>query len=279
MIVFPHAKINLGLRVLDRRPDGFHNIESVFCPVPWRDALEVVKARSFSFQPFGRAIAGESNDNLCVRAYRLLQEPFHLPPVTLCLLKNIPAGAGLGGGSSDAAFTLRLLNSYFGLNCSADELRKFAAQLGSDCPFFIEDRACLVRGRGEHLQPLDLDLSRYYLVIVKTPVAVNTAWAYSELSRFRNETGFRLPEERRPPEQLLSAPVETWKEFLQNDFEEVVFREHPSLAEMKDQLYRHGALYAAMSGSGAAVFGIFSEQPSLSFDSSVISFTGQLRLF
>ncbi|MBX7141460.1 MAG: 4-(cytidine 5'-diphospho)-2-C-methyl-D-erythritol kinase [Chitinophagales bacterium] len=276
MIVFPHGKINLGLRILGRRPDGFHDIESVFYPVPWRDALEVVRSAVFSFRTFGLPVDGALESNLCVRAYNLLAGRYPLPPVTMCLLKNIPAGAGLGGGSSDAAFALRLLNEFLKLNASMQELKSMAAQLGSDCSFFMDDAPRLVTGRGEILQPVALNLSAYYIVIVKTQVSVNTAWAYAELSRHRSETDWRPATGETPLQQVVAAPVETWKTFLKNDFEEPVFGAYPQLAAIRQRLYDHGALYAAMSGSGSAVYGLFTTSPVISFDPSVKVFTGKL---
>jgi 4-diphosphocytidyl-2-C-methyl-D-erythritol kinase len=276
MIVFPHCKINLGLRILGRRPDGFHDIESIFYPVPWRDALEVVRSDVFSFRSFGLPLDGNSESNLCVRAYRMLGGRYQLRPVAMCLLKNIPAGAGLGGGSSNATFTLRLLNEFLQLNASMQELKSMAVQLGSDCPFFLDDAPCLVTGRGEILQPLNLDLSAYNIVIVKTQVAINTAWAYAQLSRHRRETGWHHAPGEAPLQQVVAAPVETWKTFLKNDFEEPVFLAYPQLAAIRQRLYDHGAVYAAMSGSGSAVYGLFTKAPEIKFESSVKVFTGML---
>lgn len=271
MVDFPPCKINLGLRVLNKRTDGFHNIETIFYPVPWYDALEVVPdsipatgiptdRNHFSFETRGLKIDGSKEDNLCMKAFRLLQEKFKVPSVKICLLKNIPVRSGLGGGSSDGAFTLKLVNDLFHLKISIEHLKQFASQLGSDCTFFIEAIPCLATGRGDQLQPITLDLSAYYIIIVHPPESVSTAWAYASVSR-RSRVSTKITG-KRELEEIIHQPVESWKKELKNDFEEAVFKRHPEIAKVKTQLYEQGALYASMSGSGSAVYGIFKEKNS-----------------
>jgi 4-diphosphocytidyl-2-C-methyl-D-erythritol kinase len=261
MVVFPYCKINIGLQVTSRRPDGFHDIVTLFYPLPLHDALEVVTAGQTVFHPSGIPVPGLPEDNLCLKAHRLLQIDFpRLPAAGVWLHKSIPIGAGLGGGSSDGAFMLRLLNEKYRLGLEAPRLSEYAFRLGSDCPFFLQDGACYASGRGEKLSATkDIDLSAFHIVLVCPDVHINTAWAYSQV----------IP--RRPSSSLaalLQGPVETWCEEVKNDFEAPVFRAYPSLAEIKKSLYEQGALYASMSGSGASLFGIFpsdTRRESLSF--------------
>lgn len=248
MVVFPHCKINLGLHVISKRDDGYHNIETCFYPVPWRDVLEIIKSNQFSFSQSGLTIPGNAGENLCVKAYQLLQKDFNLTPVQIHLHKVIPTGAGLGGGSSDAAFTLRALNSIFNLNLSQTALKSYAAQLGSDCTFFIDDKPMLASGRGEILSETSLSLKGKYLVIIKPDIHVSTAEAYS---------GVRPKQPAQSISKIINEAIPNWKADLSNDFEESVFKNHSSIKEIKAKLYLHGARYASMSGSGAAVFGIF----------------------
>ena len=281
MVVFPTCKINLGLRVLDKRADGFHNIETIFYPVQWCDALEAIPEsiltenvvptdrNNLSFETKGLKIDGSEKDNLCVKAFRLLQQKYNIPPVKMCLLKIIPIGAGLGGGSSDAGFTLKLLSDLFKLNITGEELKAFASQLGSDCPFFIENTPVIASGRGDELHPIELVLSNYHVIIVIPPIHVSTKMAYASIDS-RKSTGKKLDE-------ITRQPIEVWKEILKNDFEEIVFRQYPEIAKIKTQLYELGALYASMSGSGSAVYGIFKEQyPELSFPETYRIFKGKL---
>ena len=255
LIAFPHCKINLGLQVLQKRSDGFHDIQTIFYPVPLKDALEIITAQhldSASLQLYGLPIGGEAADNLCTRAWQLLKNEFPaLPSVDIHLLKNIPMGAGLGGGSADGAFMLRLLSDKFRLGLSAKQLVDYAAQLGSDCPFFIMDQPCFATGRGELLKPIKLDLSGYQLVLVNPRIHINTGWAFSQFDLHQRSTA------NAGLETIISQPVETWPEQLINDFETPVFREYPEIQSIKAKLYESGALYAAMSGSGSTVFGIF----------------------
>jgi 4-diphosphocytidyl-2-C-methyl-D-erythritol kinase len=254
MVVFPHCKINLGLQVLSKRPDGYHTIETCFYPVPWTDILEIIPSETFSFSVSGDSIPGKESDNLCVRAYDLLKTDFSLPPVQMHLHKIVPTGAGLGGGSSNAAFTLRLLNEKFQLNISHRALIRYASKLGSDCAFFVQDKAMLGEGRGEVLHESQLNLKNYYILIIKPDLHIATAGAYA---------GIVPVPGRKPVREIIQLPVSDWKNNLVNDFEESVFKKYPHIAMIKSELYRQGAVYASMSGSGAAVFGLFSEEKIL----------------
>ena len=251
MIVFPNAKINLGLRVLRRRSDNFHDIETVFYPVPWCDALEIIPSPdgTHSFTTSGLPVPGAEEHNLCLRAWRLIQQQHSLPQVHMHLYKAIPMGAGLGGGSSDAAHTLIAANKLFDLNLSKETLAQMAATLGSDCPFFIYNKPMLATGRGEQLQRIDIDLSQYAIFVVKPQIAISTAVAYASLS----------PAENSDAQQAIQLHPKYWKDKLINDFEATVTRAHPQIAAIKEKLYEAGAIYAAMSGSGSAVYGLFKD--------------------
>jgi len=252
MLRFPSAKINLGLYVTEKRADGYHNIETLFVPIALRDVLEVIPSTEFSFQLYGLSVAGETSDNLCVRAYQLLCEEFKLPPVKIYLYKNIPTGAGLGGGSSDGAAMLMLLNELFSLQLSTAQLENYAARLGCDCPFFVHHKPMFATGRGEILKAApDFNLPNCWIVLIKPPVFVSTAEAYSNIVP-------KFP--CRPLLETLAEPFEKWKNELTNDFENSVFARYPLLAQIKKQCYDCGASYAAMSGSGSAIFGLFSDE-------------------
>ncbi|MCM1162776.1 MAG: 4-(cytidine 5'-diphospho)-2-C-methyl-D-erythritol kinase [Muribaculaceae bacterium] len=250
MLVFPNAKINLGLDIIARRPDGYHDIATVMVPVPWCDILEIVPTEkpAATLTVTGRKVDCPPEKNLVMKAYRLMDEEYGLPPVDIFLRKIIPDGAGLGGGSADAAFTLTLLNSMFGLGLSADELSARAARLGADCPLFVYNRPMLARGIGTELSPIDVDLRGLTLVIVKPPVSVPTAQAYSRVTPAVPAT---------PIPEILSLPVVEWQGRLKNDFEASVFPLHPMLADIKETLLRLGAVYASMSGSGSALYALF----------------------
>lgn len=251
MIAFPNAKINLGLHVTERRTDGYHNLETVFYPVELADVLEVLPGTVFSFESSGMVVDGEPGENLVVRAYKLLHNMYYLPPVRIHLHKAIPSGAGLGGGSSDAAFMLKTLNQLFDLSLSDEKLKDYADRLGADCPFFIENRPALASGTGDILKPLDLKLEDLYTVIIKPPFGVNTAAAYKAITPGRPAANLSL---------LCTEPVANWKDFLINDFEKPVFQMFPEISKIKEKLYQMGAIYASMSGSGSAVFGLFREK-------------------
>ena len=256
MIAFANAKINLGLFVTQRRPDGFHNLESIFLPVSLCDVVEAVRTdgNDIQFTTQGRAIDGDIETNLCVRAYRLLSRDFALGGVDATMLKNIPIGAGLGGGSSDGANMLKILNSLFELNLSTEELKQYAAQLGSDCPFFIENSPSYVHGRGELLESIDLPLKGQHIAIVHPGIHVSTADAYRGVSP--KEASFNL-------RQLSALPKEQWQRVVTNDFEDSVCKQHTAIAELIEQLLNAGAWYARMSGSGSAVYGFFEERVDL----------------
>lgn len=249
MVSFPHAKINLGLNVIRKRPDGFHDLETCFYPIPWTDILEIIPAKEFRFSSSGLPIEGNLESNLCVKAYNLLKKDFAIPPVQIHLHKVIPMGAGLGGGSSNAAFTLRQFNESFELKISAEKLVEYAAQLGSDCAFFISDEPKFGTGRGEVLTPLSVSLKGKFIVVVKPDIHVSTADAFAGIKPKESEGNLK--------DFLETNPVTEWKKFLKNDFEETVFKKHPQIQNVKQKLYSLGAVYASMSGSGSSVFGIF----------------------
>lgn len=265
MIFFPNAKINLGLNIIVKRADGYHEIETVFYPVGLKDALEGIKAGlgpGVQFTSSGLAIAGEANHNLCVKAYQLLQNDFpSLSSVQLHLHKAIPMGAGLGGGSADGAFTLLLLDQLCGLNLSKEQLIHYALQLGSDCPFFILNKPCLATGRGELMKEIELDLSHYQFAIINPGIHVSTASAFSQI---------KPGKPARAIADIISIPVPQWKELLVNDFEKTVSQTHPEITAIKQELYHKGAVYASMTGSGSTVFGLFEKgkTPALTLQST-----------
>ncbi|WP_212004201.1 4-(cytidine 5'-diphospho)-2-C-methyl-D-erythritol kinase [Chitinophaga sp. HK235] len=249
MIVFPNCKINLGLYITGKRADGFHDLETVFYPLPVTDALEVIAPGSLQFTSSGIPVPGDAADNLCLKAFHLLQQDYpQLQPVNIHLHKNIPIGAGLGGGSADAAFMLQLMNSKFQLGLQQEQLINYAAQLGSDCPFFIANRPCYATGRGEVLEPLSLDLSGYSFLLVHPGIHVNTGWAFRQITPQAPAHSLK---------EMIQLPVTEWHSVISNDFEAPVFAAHPVLAEIKATMYSQGAVYASMSGSGSAVVGIF----------------------
>jgi 4-diphosphocytidyl-2-C-methyl-D-erythritol kinase len=249
MLCFPNCKINLGLYITNKRPDGYHDLETVFYPVPLKDALEIVPATEIKLQVSGKGIAGIEHDNLIWKAYQLLKQQYpEIPAFDIYLHKAIPMGAGMGGGSADGAFMLQLLNDQCKLGLSKEQLAKYALQLGSDCPFFIYNAPQFAQGRGEQMQPVNIDLSAYSLQLICPLVHISTAKAFSML------TPKPAPFDLRNVSEL---PVSEWKNNISNDFEAPIFAEHPTLAEIKQQLYAHGAIYASMSGSGSTIYGIF----------------------
>ena len=264
MTVFPCAKINLGLNIVSRRSDGYHLLETVFYPVPLYDALEVHKMdHDFpstvpcDIKLSGLEIAGKEDENLVVKAYRLLAQDFSLPRVHVHLCKQIPTQAGLGGGSSDAAYMIRLLDEKFHLNMGIAEMERYAALLGADCAFFITSEPAYAQGIGEILEPADGkygNLIGYYLALVKPPIAVSTRDAFSQIVPKKPAKCCR---------DIVRQPIETWRDELFNDFEDPIFRLYPRIGEIKAALYRQGALFAQMSGSGSTVYGIFKECPTL----------------
>lgn len=263
MIVFPCAKINLGLNIVSKREDGYHNLETVFYPIPLYDALEIKymdekfpSQVACDLKVTGNAVECDEQNNLVVKAYNLLAEDYKLPRVHAHLYKHIPSQAGLGGGSSDAAFMIRLLDERFRLNIGNPEMEKYAARLGADCAFFIEAEPAYAEGIGDELMPVDGpkgNLNGYYLAIVKPDIAVSTKEAYAAITPTATSKSCR---------EIVRQPIETWKEELVNDFEAPIFKLHPELAVIKEKLYQQGAKYAAMSGSGSALFGIFETEPN-----------------
>lgn len=251
MICFPNAKINLGLNVVSKRRDGYHNIETLFYPIPLKDALEVVKADLFSFNQHGISLDAPAETNLVIKAMRLLEEHHSLPPLEVHLLKAIPFGAGLGGGSSDAASMLKLLNDLCNLHLSTDQLEQMAAKIGADCPFFIRNTPVFASGIGDLFEPIELSLKGYYLCLIKPDCSVSTPEAYALI-------------DPKPPtrslKEIIKQPISQWREVMKNDFEKSICTKYPEIGSIKRALYEAGAVYASMSGSGSSVFGLF-EQP------------------
>ena len=252
MISFPNAKINIGLNVVEKRPDGYHNLETIFYPVKLSDALEVIEAGETSFSSSGIEIDAVPESNLVYKAYSLLCGDFNLPPVKMHLHKVIPFGAGLGGGSADAAFALKMLNDYFALGLTTTQLEDYAARIGADCPFFIQNKPTFAHGIGDQFKSVNLDLAAYEIVIVKPPFSVSTPQAYRNIVPAKSD--FNLLE-------IDQLPIEEWKSVVKNDFEKSVFPQFPEIEDLKNKLYEAGAVYASMSGSGSAIFGIFRHLP------------------
>jgi 4-diphosphocytidyl-2-C-methyl-D-erythritol kinase len=253
MVSFPNAKINLGLNVISQRADGYHNIETVFYPINLCDALEIVPAGDpkTALVLSGISVNGNPEDNLVMKAFHLLKKDYDLPEITIYLRKNIPSGAGLGGGSSDAAYMLKLLNDFAALNLSFEQLEKYAASIGADCPFFIRNKPVFAEGTGNIFTPINLSLQGYYLVLIKPDIHVSTKEAYSCIEPKRSDF---------PLIETIQLPICEWKHRLVNDFEIGVFDRYPEIETIKRELYKRGAIYASMSGSGSSIFGIF-EKP------------------
>lgn len=252
MVTFPNAKINIGLNIVGKRPDGFHDIVSCFYPVGWADALEVLRANTLSFTLSGLPIPGDENANLCLRAYKLLATDFDLPPVSIHLLKAVPIGAGLGGGSADAAFTIKALNQLFSLDLSTEKQQNYARSLGSDCAFFIENKPMYCFGKGDQFEEIALRLTGKWIMLVNPGLHISTAEAYAGVKPQTPVEDLR---------QLLQRPIEHWRDFVKNDFEKNLFKKHSILPQIKEKLYELGAQYASMSGSGSTVYGIFDHEP------------------
>ena len=256
MISYPNAKINLGLNVLRKRVDGYHDIESVFYSVPWFDILEIVPEKSgrgeVSFTSSGITIPSDGNTNLCEQVYSLMSDEFRLPSVKMHLHKIVPIGAGLGGGSADAAFAAVMLNEMFELNLTTGKLEEIVARVGSDCPFFVRNKPAYVTGRGDVLEPFELDLSGYWIVLVNPNIHIGTKEAYSGITPCEPKSALR---------NLLLSDVSEWKNEVRNAFEISIFPNHPEIAKLKEHLYSFGADYAAMTGSGSTVFGLFENEP------------------
>ena len=256
MVFFPNAKINLGLFVTGKRPDGYHNIQSILFPVPLCDALEIIDAADgvTDLSTSGIAVNGEKNNNLVLKAWEMLERDFDLPAVKIHLHKTIPSGAGLGGGSADAAFTIRLVNQHFKLDLSGGEMRNYAGRLGMDCPFFIGNVPAFATQRGDSLEPLEISLSGKYILIVKPECHISTREAYAGVEP--SDPDIALPD-------ALKKPVVQWKYLVKNDFEKPVFRSCPNIKTIKERLYDLGADFALMTGSGSAVFAIFNRAVDL----------------
>ena len=274
MITFPNIKINLGLSITEKRPDGYHNLETVFYPVALEDALEIrtnpEAQQKFTLHQHGMEIAGNPENNLVVKAYLLLDKEFHLPPVEIHLYKHIPSGAGLGGGSSDAAFMLKLLNEHYNLQLSDNQLEDYAATLGADCAFFIKNTPTYAEGIGNIFSPIELSLKGYRIMIVKPDVFVSTREAFANIRPHRPEY---------PVREVIRRPVAEWKDTLINDFEASVFPKYPVIGEIKEELYHQGAIYASMSGSGSSVFGLFAAGttlPEIDWGTNAFCFKGTL---
>ncbi len=248
MIAFPNAKINIGLYVRGKRSDGYHELLTTFYPIPLNDCLEILPQESFTFTGSGIQI-DPGLSNLCVRAFELMKNKYpELPDVHIHLHKHIPVGAGLGGGSSDAASTLLLLNNLLHNAASETSLQQYALQLGSDCPFFLLNRFCLATGRGETLTPLNVNLEEFDILLINPGIHISTSWVFSRLNKYSSAPNL---------ESLIQQPVARWKHSIHNELEPVVFAAYPEIGALKEKLYTKGAIYAAMSGSGSSVFGIF----------------------
>ncbi|MDG1332029.1 MAG: 4-(cytidine 5'-diphospho)-2-C-methyl-D-erythritol kinase [Crocinitomicaceae bacterium] len=257
MILFPPAKINLGLKVLKKRSDGYHEIDTCMMAIPLTDVLEIIPSETFIFKQTGITIDGDQESNLCVKAFRIFQERYDIPNAYIHLRKQLPMGAGLGGGSADASYVLKGLNAIFEKSLTDDQLRDMATELGSDCPFFISDAVQLGRGRGTELSDFDLDLNAYYLKVINPEIHVGTQEAYAGISFSDDSNGV---------EEVLQRPIANWKELLKNDFEPSIFKRYPVIEELKNQLYAEGAIYASMSGSGSTLYGIFEQKPEITTD-------------
>jgi 4-diphosphocytidyl-2-C-methyl-D-erythritol kinase len=266
MLVFPNCKINLGLHVVAKRPDGFHNIETVFYPVSWCDALEILEngehQRAFTYSQSGIPIDGKPEENLLYRAWEIISKQKKLPPIKVHLHKNIPMGAGLGGGSSDAAYFINLLNSYFDLGYSDFEKMEIASRLGSDCAFFIKNKPVLAKEKGNVFSEVQVELDSYYILIVYPGIHSNTRDAYNGL--------VPIVPGNDPASIIKGTGIKEWKNLLVNDFEISIFKKYPGIKSLKESLYEAGAFYSSMSGSGSAVFGIFEKEPQLKFPATCL---------
>lgn len=266
MILFPNAKINLGLHITAKRSDGYHSIETIFYPISLTDALEAVVSTKTTLKQSGIKLDSLPEENLVLKAYRLMSKKYTIPPLDIYLKKVIPSGAGLGGGSSDAAFMLKMMNDISACGLSDSKLEKMAISIGADCPFFLRNTPMLATGTGTILKPVDLSLKGYTICVVKPPVNVSTKDAYANCTP--KKPSFSLKD-------LNTYPVSEWKKILTNDFEQGIFKTHPAIGGLKEKLYAMGAEYAAMSGSGSAVFGLFKETISPKFPDCFV-WTGTL---
>lgn len=254
MLAFANAKINLGLNIIEKRNDGYHNLETVFYSIKLYDVVELIDADETSCLIKGIDVPGSTEDNICLKAFKTLQKDFNLPHQQIILLKNIPVGAGLGGGSADAAFLIKLVNDKFNLGLSVLQMQNYAKVLGADCAFFIENKPTFAFGKGDEFDAINLDLSKYFMVLVKPSIHVSTADAYSKVKVKRPSISLK---------ELIHLPLSDWKANMVNDFEASVFKKYPEIDEIKTQLYAAGATFALMSGSGSSVFAIFEKEVKL----------------
>ena len=262
MIAFANAKINLGLRVIGKRTDGYHDIESLLYPIPLYDVIECRISRSFSLKTYGFDIGAGWQENLIHKTWKLASQRWHIDPVSVHLLKNIPVQAGLGGGSSDAAFFMKVLMDIFQLDIHQRELKSFLLEMGSDCPFFIENTPSIIGGRGENIVPYPLSLAGKWLIVLFNGEGISTSRAFAGLHPGKAKTSLK---------DILKSPVCEWRGNLVNDFEEIVFPRYPALRKLKEHLYDHEAIYASLSGSGSAIYGIFDDQPEIRDKGIVLS--------
>lgn len=268
MITFPNAKINIGLQILSKRDDGFHNIETIFYPINLNEIIEFVPSSKTDFTISGININGDKNNNLIIKAYNFLKEEYQLPNIKIHLHKIIPTEAGLGGGSADASFMLKSLNEYFELNISNKKLLKYAEQLGSDCPFFIENKPTYATAKGEILETIDLLLKGYYIALIKPNVQISTAEAYKNIKLGKPKLNLR---------DVVKRPIKEWKNNIFNGFEDYAFVKYPELKEIKTYLYNIGAEFALMTGSGSAIYGIFKEKPEINKYKDCFVWVGEIK--
>ena len=254
MITYPNAKINIGLSITERRPDGYHNIESVFYPINLQDAVEIKTIEGeepqggYKLKVSGTILDGTPDDNLVVKAYQLLRKDFNFPAQKIHLYKHIPVGAGLGGGSSDAAAIIKMLNEKFALGLTSEQMQNYAVQIGADCPFFINNTPVFATGIGNIFTPIEFSLHGKTIILVKPDIFVSTRDAYALVKPSPASI---------PLTEAIKQPISEWKQIITNDFEKSVFAKYPEIAAIKDKLYDMGAIYTSMSGSGSAVYGIF----------------------
>lgn len=255
MLCFPNAKINIGLNIVKKRTDGFHNIETIFYPIPLTDGLEISKSEiePYQFSSSGIPINIPDKDNIVCKAFELLRSKYNIPSTAIHLHKNIPFGAGLGGGSADAAFIIKMLNQNYNLNISNKEMEKLASEIGSDCPFFIQNKPVFATGKGDVFSNCSINLSGYHILLIKPDIHIGTPEAYANTKPSTPKQSL---------ESLINEPIENWKNLIFNDFENSIFPNHPELAKIKSELYEMGAAYASMSGSGSSIFGLFTEKPT-----------------
>ncbi len=267
MVVFPNAKINLGLKIIKKRQDGYHELETCFYPVLWQDILEIIESTNTKLSLSGNEIP-QDGDNIVLKAYRILKSDFNIPPVHIHLHKVIPIGAGLGGGSADAAFTLSLLNNQFSLGLDHNQLKKYAVELGADCVFFIENQPMLATGIGDNLTNVDVSMKGRHVLLVYPNIHISTNVAFSKIIPKKPDIGIK--------QILAEKNITEWIQYLTNDFEFPVFEKYPILLKLKQQLYHHGAIYASMSGTGSCIYAIFDDIPQINFSKSFKIWQGKL---